>query len=212
MGDPADGDQLEGQQGQHRGQRGDDGGPRVASGGDQTRQVQGDQTGHRQQQSGHVGLGPVRELIEVDDPAAGQRLASRRAPKPLGPTPQPGEALLGDHLGDAGAVERGTLGGEALGDLVDGMPRLAQLDDTGSDRLLGRGHLGPRAGGDEEVAAAGPELTHHGMHAVDGIPEPRRHLGHRITLVQIGPQGLVAALGGLRPRSEELPTTPCRSR
>ena len=49
-------------------------------------------------------------------------LAAHAAACGVGSAPDPGQALGGDDLGDAGAVERCAFSGERVGDLVDGMP------------------------------------------------------------------------------------------
>lgn len=67
MGDPADADEFEGQQAQQGADRGDDGGARVAGGGDQGRQVEGDQLRDGQQQPGQLRLRPGGQLGEVAD-------------------------------------------------------------------------------------------------------------------------------------------------
>lgn len=92
---------------------------RVAGGGQDGGQVQGDQLGDGQQQPGYSGLADRGQLGEVDHPGFGQLLASGPAAGLFGAAPQPLEAFVGADLGDAGAVERGAFGAQCLGDLVD---------------------------------------------------------------------------------------------
>ena len=88
MGDPADADEFEGQQAQQGANRGDDCGARVAGGGDQGRQVEGDQLRDGQQQPGQLRLRPGGQLGEVADLVTGGHLGrwtARSAPTCLLP-------------------------------------------------------------------------------------------------------------------------------
>jgi hypothetical protein len=73
---------------------------------------------------------------------------------------KPAEARLGEHLGDAGAVERGGRAGQRLGDFRGGVAGPAQLDDPLPGGVLGRcpGRAGPWGG--EEAGLAGPEVAY----------------------------------------------------
>jgi hypothetical protein len=68
--------------------------------------------------------------------------------------------LLGDHLGDPGPVQRGALGRQCLGDLIDGVPGAAQLDDPGAGGVLGRGGLRAGSAGDEEIPGPVAEVPY----------------------------------------------------
>jgi hypothetical protein len=205
---PADPDQLQCQQRQQVVDRGDDAGAWVAGGADQGGQVQGDQLGHGQQQPGHPGLGPGGQLLEVHHLGAGQQLASGQAPLGLGSWPQAREALGGQDLGDPGAVERGALGGQHRGDLVGRAALLAQLDDAGPGRLLGRRDLGSWPGGNKELLRSGAKVAHRRQQRLGGVAKGAGDLGCWPPLVQVGPQRLVAAVGGALRLGEELASRP----
>ena len=125
MGDAAYTDELERQQRQHRADRGDDPGAGIAGGGDHPGHVEGDQVGHRQQQAGQLGVASLGQRLEVDHLGAGQGLAAGRATRHIGSAPQAFEAFGGDHLGDAGAVQRGAFRAQRHRDLVDLVPGAA---------------------------------------------------------------------------------------
>ena len=72
VGDPAGAGELEREQGQQPAHGGDGGRAGVAGLGHQAGQVEGDQVGHDQQQPGELGVEPVGERGEVDDPGRGQ--------------------------------------------------------------------------------------------------------------------------------------------
>jgi hypothetical protein len=178
---------------------------RGSGGRDQTWQVQGDQVGQHQGQPGDSAELAGRELSEVRQLGAGQLFAPGRCPLGLRAWPQPGEALLGEHLGHAGAVERNPLRGQGLGDLVGRAAGPAQLDHPGPGAFLGRRGLRPWLGGHEEPPPPGPEVPHHRGQRRLGVAEAGRGLPRRGALQQVGPQCLVAALGGLGRVGEELP-------
>ena len=95
---------------------------------------------------------------EVQGLGAGLDLPPHAAPLGVGAAPQPGQALISDHLGDPGPVQRGAFGGQRGGDLVDGMPGSAQLEDPGPGGIFARRGLRPGPGGDEELPCAGAEV------------------------------------------------------
>jgi hypothetical protein len=79
VGDPADADQLEREQGQQVVDGRDDGGALVAGGGDQARQVEGDQLGHGQRQPGQLRLAAGGQALRraVKDVFGEQALVQR---------------------------------------------------------------------------------------------------------------------------------------
>jgi len=158
VGDPPGAGQLECQQRQDVRQGGDSRGGRVARGGHQVRDAQGDQVGDGQEQPGQPGLGPAGQGGEVCCFGAGLDLPGRPAAFGIGAAPHPGQPLPGDHLGDPGPVQRGAPGRQCLADLVDGVPGGAQLDDPGAGGVLGRGSLRAGPAGDEELPRAGAEV------------------------------------------------------
>jgi len=95
--DPAYTDELERQQRQHRADRGDDSCAGIAGGGDHPGHVEGDF----------------------------EALPERCDTKLAGLAPQAFEAFGGDHLGDAGAVQRGAFRAQRHRDLVDLVPGAA---------------------------------------------------------------------------------------
>jgi hypothetical protein len=121
-------------------------------------------------------------------------VAPHRTAAGLRPPPDPWQPLGGDHLGDPGAVEPDALGGQRGGDLVDGVPGRAQLEDPLAGGILGRGGLRPRLGGPEELGCPGPEVAHRGEQASGGVAEPGGRLGGGYALGQVGAQRLVPAL------------------
>ena len=158
MGDPPGAGQLQCQQRQHVGQGGDLAGGRVARGGRQVRDAERDQVRDGQEQPGQPGLGQTGQRGEVCCLGAGLDLPGRPAAVGLRAAPHPGQALLGDHLGDPGPVQLGALGGQGLGDLVDRVPGGAQLDDPRPGGVLGRGGLRAGPAGDEELPGPGAEV------------------------------------------------------
>jgi len=159
-GDPPGAGQLERQQRQQAGQGGDSRGGRVARGGRQIRDAQGDQVRDGQEQPGQPGLGPLRQAGEIGRLGAGPDLPGRPAAVGVGAAPHPGQSLPGDHLGDPGPVQRGALGRQCLGDLIDGVPGGAQLDDPGAGGVPGRGGLRAGPAGDEEVPGPAAEVPY----------------------------------------------------
>jgi hypothetical protein len=160
VGDPPGAGQLERQQRQHVRQGRDLRGGRVAGGGDRLRQAEGDQVRDREQQPGQAGFGPAGQFTEVQRLGAGLDLPRGPAPLGAGTAPQPGQSLIGDHLGDPGAVQRGALCGQRRGDLVDGVPGGAQFQDAGAGGVLARRGLGAGPAGGEEIPGAGAEVPH----------------------------------------------------
>ena len=210
VGDPAHPDQLERQQRQQIAGGGDLRRRRVAGRLHQRGQVQGEQVRDGQQQPGHPGLGLPGQRGEVDHLRTRQRFPARAAPLHLRAAPQPGQPLGGDHLGDPGAVERGPFLGQREADLVDRVPRRAQLQDPFSGGLLGRRGLRARPAGAEKLPLPGAEVTHQRLHRGGRVPEPVRHLGRRQAVEQIGAQRLIAALGQVLRPGEELAAAPRR--
>jgi hypothetical protein len=124
VGDAAGGGELQREQGQDPADRRDRGGAGVAGLADQGGQVEGDQVGNDQQQAGEPGVGAGREGAEVDEAGAGQRGLSaggarRGALLRLRAAKQPAGSFLGEDLADAGAVQRGSRGGQPGADLID---------------------------------------------------------------------------------------------
>jgi hypothetical protein len=123
----------------------------------------------------------------------------------LGAAPQARQALVGEDLGHPSAIERRALSGHRGGDLIDGVPSRAQLNDPGTCRLLGRCHLRAGSGGDEEVPPAGAEVPHGRVQRLGGEAVAGGGLGGWQALDQVGPERLVAPVGGLGGLGEELP-------
>ena len=114
MGHPPGGGQLERQQAQQPRYRRDHPGAGVAGRPRQGGQVQGDQVGDGEQQTGEPGGGRGGEGGEVDDLGGGQFCvppggAGADAGLGLGVAQQPPEAFLGQDLPDPGAVQRPAL-------------------------------------------------------------------------------------------------------
>ena len=178
MGDPPGAGQLQCEQGQQPGHGRDDGGAGVAGGPGQGGQVQGYQVGQRQQQAGQAGLGAGGERGEVDDRGAGQPgvpPGGRRAGAGhgRGAAQQAAEALLGEDLADAGAVERGSPGAQPGADLINRQALAAQLGHSCPGAVLGRGGLGAGlAGRGEQLQPAGPEVAQQAGHARAGVAGP----------------------------------------
>ena len=130
---------------------------------------------------------------------AGLDLPGRPAALGVGAAPQPGQPLGGDHLGDPGPVQRGALRRQRFGDLVDGVPGRAQLDDPGPGGVLARRGLGPGPAGDEELPGPGAEVPHRRQQRRGGVAEPGGGLGGGQALGQVGAQRLIPAVRrGLR--------------
>jgi len=212
VGDPADADQLEGEQAQQVVGGRDHRGARVAGGGGQGGQVQGDQLGHGQQQPGDRGVGPLGQGGEVEHLRTPGMIAERGAALTLGAEGQPGKPGLGEHLRDAGAVQRGRRAGQCLGDLGGRVPGPAQLDDLLPGGVLGRCPGRPRTGVEEEPALAGPEVAHRRTQRRRRVPGPRSSVGDRHPLIQVTTQRLVAAMVRTGGPGEELPAGTSRHR
>ena len=118
--------------------------------------------------------------------------------------------MLGDDFGDPGPVQGQVLGCQRGGDLVDGVSKVAQLDDPVAGGVFARGALGSWGGGQEELLGAGPEVPDRGVQRRRGVAEPLRDLSGGLPVVQVGPQRLVPALGGVGRGREELPSRPHR--
>jgi hypothetical protein len=214
VGDAPGGGQLQRQQRQQVGQGGDLAGGRVARGGHQVRDAQRDQVRDGQEQPGQPGLGPAGQRGEVRSFGAGLDLPlnSRPAAAGVGAAPQPGQSLPGDHLGDPGPVQRGALGGQRDGDLVDGVPGGAQLDDPGAGGVLARRGLRAGPAGDEEVPGPGAEVARCREQARRGVAEPGGGLARGQALGQVGAQRLMPAVRRGGRAEEELPAGPGRLR
>jgi hypothetical protein len=118
------------------------------------------------------------------------------------------KALVSDHLGDPGPVQRCALGRQHLGDLVDGMPGRPQLDDPRPGGVLGRGGLRPALAGGEEVPGPGAEVPHRRQQRGGGVAEPGGGLGCWQALGEVGAQRLVPAVRRAVRVQEELPAGP----
>ena len=212
VGDPPGRCQLECQQRQDVGQGGDLRGGRVAGGGHHVRHAERDQVRDGQEQPGQPGLGPAGQRGEVRSFGAGLDLPGRPAAFGVGAAPHPGQPFGGDHLGDPGPVQRGALGGESLGDLVDGMPGGAQLDDPRPGGVLGRRGLRAGPAGDEELPRAGAEVPYRRQQRCRGVAEPGGGLGRGQPLGQVGAQRLIPAVRRGGRAQEELPAGPGRLR
>ena len=192
VGDPAGAGQLQREQRQQPRHGGDDGGAGVAGRCDQGGQVQGDQVGDGQQQTGQPGLGAGGERGEVDDRGAGQLgvpAGGGRAGAGLGrgAAQQPAEAFLGEDLPDPGAVERGSLGVQPGTDLMHRQARPAQVGHPGAGAVLGRGGLGAGlAGRGEQLQFPGPEVAQQAGHARAGVAGPGAGLGDGQALGEVG--------------------------
>jgi hypothetical protein len=208
VGDPPGAGELERQQRQDVGQGGNSRGGRVARGRHQVRDAQGDQVGDGQEQPGQPGLGSGGQRGEVGRLGAGLDLPGWPAAVGVGAAPQPGQPFGGDYLGDPGPVQRGALGGQSPGDLVDGVPGRAQLDDPRAGGVLGRGGLRAGPAGDEELPGPAAEVPYRRQQARGGVAGPGRGLCRGQALGQIGAQRLIPAVRrGLRVQ-EELPAGP----
>jgi hypothetical protein len=172
VGDAAGAGQLERQQRQHIGQGRDPRRGRVARGGRHLRHAEGNQVGDGQEQPGQPGLGPGGQRGEVQCFGAGLDLPGGPAALGVGAAPQPGQSLIGDHLGDPGPVQRGALCGQRIGDLVDGVPGGAQFDDPRPGGVLGRSGLRAGPAGDEELPGPAAEVPHCRQQARGGVAEP----------------------------------------
>ena len=212
VGDPPGRCQLQCQQRQDVRQGGDLRGGRVARGGHQVRDAERDQVRNGQEQPGQPGLGQAGLRGEVRRFGAGLDLPGRPAAVGVGAAPHPGQSLLGDHLGDPGPVQRDALGRERGGDLVDGVPGGAQLDDPRPCGVLGRRGLRAGPAGDEELPAAGTEVPHRRQQARGGVAEPGSGLGRGQPLGQVGAQRLIPAVRRGGRAQEELPAGPGRLR
>ena len=137
-------------------------------------------------------------------------MAAHAAACGVGSAPDPGQALGGDDLGDAGAVERCAFSGERVGDLVDGMPGASQLEDARACGVLCRRGFGSAFAGEEELTCPGPELAYRGEKAAGGVAKPGCRLGRGQALGEVCTQSLVTALGGAGWLEEELPAGPGR--
>jgi hypothetical protein len=120
--------------------------------------------------------------------------------------------LLGDHLGNPGPVQRGAAGRERFGDLVDGVPGGAQLDDPGAGGVLGRGGLRAGPAGDEELPRPGAEVPDRRQQRRGGVPEPGGGLIRGQALGQVGAERLIPAVRRAVRAQEELPARPGRLR
>ena len=120
----------------------------------------------------------------------------------------PGQPLVGDHLGDPGPVQRGALGRQRLGDLVDGVPGGAQLDDPRPGGVLARRGLRAGLAGDEELPGPGAEVPHRRQQRGGGVAEPGGGLGGGQALGEVGAQRLVPAVRGAVRAEEVLPARP----
>jgi len=111
--------------------------------------------------------------------------------------------LLGDHLGDPGPVQTGALRRERFGDLVDGVPGRAQLNDPRAGGVLGRGGLRAGPAGDEELPRAGAEVPDRRQQAGGGVAEPGGGLVGGQALGEVGAQRLIPAVRrGVRAEEE----------
>jgi hypothetical protein len=218
VGDPSGAGQFEYQQGQQPADRGDDAGAGVAGPSDQVGQVQRGQVGQRQQQPGPGGVDPGGPGGRVQDPGGGQVGVPARGGRVdaglgFGAAQQPAEALLGQDLGDRGAVQRGLLGGQPGGDLIAGQSLSAQRDDPAADPVLGR--RGARrwagfAGRGEQVQLPGPPLADQVDHRPPGVAETVRGLLVGQALDVPGADRLVPALVHLVGSGERLRPRPLR--
>ena len=141
---------------------------------------------------------------EVQGLGAGLDLPGRAAALGVRAAPQPGQPLRGDHLGDPGPVQRGALGRQRFGDLVDRVPGGAQLDDPRPGGVLARRGLRPGPAGDEELPGPGAEVPHRRQQRRGGVAEPGGGLGGGQPLGQVGAQRLIPAVrrgGGWRKNS-----------
>jgi hypothetical protein len=122
---------------------------------------------------------------------------------------EPAEPFFLQDLADAGAVERGSLGGEAGADLVDRQALAAQLDDPRAGFVLAGGALRAwLAGGREQVELAGAVVADQRGHRRAGVAEPGADLGQRALSGEVGAQRLVAAVVRLGGLGEVLPPWP----
>jgi hypothetical protein len=118
---------------------------------------------------------------------------------------QPAEPLLGEDLADAGAVQRGVLGGQPRRDLMGGQALAAQLDHPAADTLLGRRDArwwAGLAGWGEQLELAGPPFADQVDHRPAGVAEPVGGLLVGQPVDEEGAQRLVAAVVDLRGRGE----------
>ena len=212
VGDPAGAGQLECQQRQHVRHGRDLRRGRVARGGHHLRDAERDQVGDGQQQPGQACLSPRRELTEVRGLGAGLDLPRWAAALGVGAAPHPGQPLSGDHLGDPGPVQRGTLGRQRGGDLVDRVPGGAQLDDPRPGGVLARRGLRAGPAGDEELPGPGAEVPHRRQQGCGRIPGPGGSLGSGQPLGQVGAQRLIPPVRRAVRAEEELPARPGRLR
>ena len=112
---------------------------------------------------------------------------------------QPGEALLLQDARDGGRADRRVIPREGAADLVDRQVLLAEGDDTVSEPLLPTPGLDLVGRGDEErPLGVVAELMHEDPHASWSVPEPGRHLSRGQAVDEVGPQGFVPAMGGIR--------------
>ena len=210
MGDAAGAGQLQREQGQQPGQGRDDGGTGVGGGPDQGGQVQGEQVGDGQQQAGQAGLGAGGERGEVDDRGAGQPgvpPGGRRAGagRWRGAAQQAAEALLGEDLPDAGAVERGSLGAQPGADLIDRQALAAQLESPAPGRGPWPGRSSARAcraGRTAPASRLGSRAA--GWPWRSGCSRPGAGLGNGQVLGEVGAQRLIPPLVRVRGPGEVL--------
>jgi len=208
VGDPPGRGELERQQRQQIRQGRDLRGRRVARRGHHVRHAERDQVRDHQQQPRQPGLGTLGEGSEVQGLGPDLDLPGWPAALGVGAAPHPGQALVSDHLGDPGPVQRRALGRERCGDLVDGMPGGAQFDDPRPCGILGRGGLRPGPAGDEEVPGPGAEVPHRRQQARGGVAGPGGGLGGRQALGQVAAQRLIPAVRRGGRVQEELPAGP----
>jgi hypothetical protein len=206
VGDPAGAGELERQQRQEPAGGGDDSGGGVAGRADQASQVQGHQVGQHQQQPGPGRVQPMRPGIEVQHGSpwqAGVAAGGGRGGA-LGrgwAAQQPAEPLLGEDLADAGAIQRGSLGGQPRRDLIGGQALAAQPDHPAADTLLGRRHTRRRAGlagRGKQLQPPGAVLTHQVDHRPAGVAEAVGGLLVGQPVDEERAQRLVAAVVDLR--------------
>ena len=115
------------------------------------------------------------------------------------PPRQLGKALLVEDQGDGHGAARGALLGQDLADVVDGKILFAERDDRLANAIARRGRPRPLTGCDEE----GPgwilaELVAENAEAAGCVPEARGGLLRRQTLDEVGAQGFVLPMRGVR--------------
>jgi hypothetical protein len=123
----------------------------------------------------------------------------------LGAAQQPAESFLAQDVADGGAAQRGSFPGQP-GDLVDRQAVAAQLDGaTAGGFLFPRAFAPGDASRGEQGELSCPQVAYQGRQRGAGVASGVGGLPMGCAVMQVGAQGLVAALVYLAGADEQVP-------